>query len=73
VTATSGKSNEHVIRHGIEGELATNKAIFVGVVPYEGESEKRVIGNRPASTKLYSISPFSISYWSPWLQEISLG
>ncbi|EPE35147.1 hypothetical protein GLAREA_10843 [Glarea lozoyensis ATCC 20868] len=57
VTATSGKSNKHVLRHGIKGKLTTNKSVFVAIVPYEGESEKRVIGNKPASTKLYSISP----------------
>ncbi|TGO21811.1 hypothetical protein BPAE_0199g00050 [Botrytis paeoniae] len=55
--ATSGKSNEHILRHGIKGKLASNKSVFVGIVPYEGESEKRVIGNKPASTKLYFISP----------------
>jgi hypothetical protein len=27
------------------------------MVPYEGESGKRVIGNKPASTKLLSVSP----------------
>lgn len=57
VMATSGKSSEHILYHGIKGELACNKSIFVSMVPYEGESGKRVIGNKPASTKLLSISP----------------
>jgi hypothetical protein len=57
VMAISGKSNEHILCHGIKGELACNKSIFVGMVPYEGDSGKRVIGNKPASTKLLSISP----------------
>lgn len=57
VIATSGKSNKHVLRHGIKGKLDCNKSIFVNMVPYEGESGKRVIGNKPASTKLLSISP----------------
>ncbi|PQE05176.1 hypothetical protein CJF31_00011326 [Rutstroemia sp. NJR-2017a BVV2] len=55
--ATSGKSNEHILRHGIKGKLASNRSVFVGIIPYEGESENRVIGGKPASTKLYSISP----------------
>jgi hypothetical protein len=56
VTATSGKLNKYILRHGIKGKLAINKSDFAGVVPYQGKSEKRVIGNKPASTKLYSIS-----------------
>jgi hypothetical protein len=55
--ATSGKSNKHVLCHGIKGKLDCNKSIFVNMVPYEGESGKRVIGNKPASTKLLSVSP----------------
>jgi hypothetical protein len=55
--ATSGKSNEHILRYGIKGKLASNKSVFVSIIPYEGESEKRVISNKSASTKLYSISP----------------
>jgi len=55
--ATSGKSNKHVICHGIKGKLDCNKAIFINMIPYEGESGKRVIGNKPASTKLLSVSP----------------
>jgi hypothetical protein len=55
--ATSRKSNKYVLCHGIKGKLDCNKSIFVNIVPYEGESRKRVIGNKPASTKLLSISP----------------
>ncbi|PQE24976.1 transposase IS4 domain-containing protein [Rutstroemia sp. NJR-2017a BVV2] len=55
--ATSGKSNKHILRHSIKGKLASNRSVFVGIIPYEGESENRVIGGKPASTKLYSISP----------------
>jgi hypothetical protein len=55
--ATSGKSNEHILRYGIKGKLASNRSIFVSIIPYEGKSENRVIGGKPASTKLYSISP----------------
>jgi hypothetical protein len=31
--------------------------IFVNIVPYKGESRKRVIGNKPTSAKLLSVSP----------------
>lgn len=55
--ATSGKSNEHILCHGIKGKLVSNKSIFVSMVPYEGESGKRVIGTKPASTKQLAISP----------------
>ena len=55
--ATSGKSNDHILCHGIKGKLANNKSIFVGILPYEGESGKRVIGNKPALTKQLAISP----------------
>jgi hypothetical protein len=55
--ATSGKSNKHVLCHSIKGELDCNKSIFVNMVPYEGESGKSVISNKPASTKLLSVSP----------------
>jgi hypothetical protein len=57
IMATSGKSNKHVLCHGIKGKLDCNKSIFVNLVPYEGESGKRVIGNKPASTKLLAVSP----------------
>jgi hypothetical protein len=54
--ATSRKSNKYILCHGIKGNLDRNKSIFVNMVPYKGESGKRVISNKPASTKLLSIS-----------------
>jgi hypothetical protein len=55
--AISGKSNRYILRHGIESKLALNRSVFVGIIAYEGESEKRVISNMHSSTKLLSISP----------------
>jgi hypothetical protein len=55
-TAPSGKSNKHILCHGIKGKLDSNKAIFISMIPYEGESGKRVIGNKPVSTKHLSVS-----------------
>ncbi|KFY80511.1 hypothetical protein V499_00635 [Pseudogymnoascus sp. VKM F-103] len=55
--STSGKSNKHVLRHGVKGKFASNKAIYIDMLPYEGVSGKRVIGKKPASTKLLSICP----------------
>jgi hypothetical protein len=55
--ATSGKSNKHVLCHSIKDKLDCNKSIFVNMVPYKGESRKRVISNKPASTNLLSVSP----------------
>lgn len=57
VMATFGKSNTHVLCHGIKDDLESNKAIFINIIPYEGESGKRAIGNKPALTKLLSVSP----------------
>ncbi|KAE8440415.1 hypothetical protein EG329_008016 [Mollisiaceae sp. DMI_Dod_QoI] len=54
--ATSGRTNQYVLYHGIRGENNCNKSVFVTLVPYDGESGKRVIGNKPASTKLLSVS-----------------
>jgi hypothetical protein len=53
---TSGKSNKHVLCYSIKGKPACNKSIFVNMVPYKGESGKRVISNKPASTELLSVS-----------------
>ena len=55
--AMSAKSNDHILRYGIKGKLASNKSVYVAIIPYEGDSGKRVIGTKPASTKLFSISP----------------
>jgi hypothetical protein len=54
--ATSERLNDYFLRHGIKGKLAFNKSVFVCMIPYEGISEKRIIGNKPASTKFLSIS-----------------
>jgi hypothetical protein len=57
IIVTSKKSNKHVLCYNIKGKLNCNKSIFVNIVPYKCESRKRVIGNKPASTKLLSVSP----------------
>lgn len=49
---TSGKSNRDVLYYGIKGKIDDNKSIYVSMVPYEGESEKRTIGNKSASRNL---------------------
>lgn len=54
--ATSGKSKTHVLRYSIKGDLESNKAIYINMIPCKGESGKRVIGNKPVSTKLLSVS-----------------
>lgn len=54
--ATSRKLNKYVLCYSINSELNSNKAIFINIVPYKGESSKRVIGNKPTSTKLLSVS-----------------
>ncbi|KAN0117099.1 hypothetical protein V8E51_003076 [Hyaloscypha variabilis] len=54
---TSGKSNTHVLRYGIKGQLDCNKSIYVSFVPYEGQSDKRTLSNKTASTELLAIAP----------------
>jgi hypothetical protein len=54
---SSAKSNIHVLRHGIKGQLDRNKAIYISLVPYEGKSEKRTISNKTASTELLAVAP----------------
>jgi hypothetical protein len=53
---TSGKSNIHVLRHGIKGQLDRNKSIYVGLVPYNGESGKMAFKNKTASTELLLVA-----------------
>jgi hypothetical protein len=62
IVATSGKSNQHVLCHGIRGKRDCNKSVFVSLVPYEGESGKRVISNKAASlkTKMLAVSPLVV-------------
>jgi hypothetical protein len=54
---TSGKSNIHVLRHGIKGQLDRNKSAYVSLVPYEGESDKKTFGNKAASNELLAVAP----------------
>lgn len=53
--ATSGRSNQYILYHRVKGKSDCNKSVFVSLVPYDGESRKRTIGNKPASTKLLSV------------------
>ena len=53
---TSIKSNIHVLHYGIKGQLDCNKSIHVGLVPYEGQSDKRTFSNKTASTELLTIA-----------------
>jgi hypothetical protein len=55
--AISGKSNAHVLRYGIKGDLSPNKAIFVALIPYEGVSGKKTFSSKPASTELLAVAP----------------
>ena len=53
---TSGKLNTYVLRHGIKGQLDRNKSIYVSLVPYKGQSDKRTFSNKTASTELLAIA-----------------
>jgi hypothetical protein len=55
--ATSGKSNTHVLRYGIKGDLAWNKAIYVALILYKGVSGKKTFSSKPASIELLAIAP----------------
>lgn len=55
ITPTSRESNIDILRYSINSQLDCNKSIYVGIVLYEGESGKRTIGNKPASTKLLAV------------------
>ena len=57
ITPTSGKSNIHVLRHGLKGQPDRNKSSFVNLVPYEGESGKRTLSTQSSSTKLLAVAP----------------
>jgi hypothetical protein len=54
---TSTKSNIHVLRYGIKGQLDRNKSTYVSLVPYEGQSAKRTFSNKAASTELLAVAP----------------
>lgn len=58
--ATFGRSNKYVLYNGIKGKSDCNKSAFVSLVPYDSESGKRAIGNKPASTKLLFVSLLAI-------------
>jgi hypothetical protein len=57
IKPTSTKSNTHILRHGIKGQLDRNKSIFINFIPYEGSSDKRTFSNKAASTELLAIAP----------------
>lgn len=58
--ATSGKSNQYVLCHGIRGKRDDNQSVFVSLVPYEGKSGKRVMSNKAASTKMLAVSTLAV-------------
>jgi hypothetical protein len=60
IIPTSKKSNTYVLRHGIEGQCDQNKSIFINFIPYEGESEKRTLSNKTASTELLAVAPLVV-------------
>lgn len=60
IKPTSTKSNTHILRHGIEGQCDQNKSIFVSLIPYEGESDKKTLSNKAASTALLAVAPLVI-------------
>ena len=55
--AVSGKSNAHVLHHGIKGDIDANKAIYVSMIPYEGISAKKTLSGKSPSAKLLAVSP----------------
>jgi hypothetical protein len=57
IEAISGKSNAHVLCHGIKGDIVANKSIYVSMIPYEGVSAKKTLGGKSPSAKLLAVSP----------------
>ena len=57
IKAVSGKSNMHILRHGIKGDIDGNKSIYVSLVSYEGISGKKTFAGKAASTDLLAVSP----------------
>ncbi|KAH8587244.1 hypothetical protein B0O99DRAFT_694701 [Bisporella sp. PMI_857] len=57
IKPTSTKSNIHILRHGLKGPPNRNKSVFVGLIPYEGESTKRTLSSRSASSALLTAAP----------------
>jgi hypothetical protein len=54
---TSTKSNIHVLRHGIKGQLDGNKSIYASLVPHEGKSDKRTFSSKTSSSNLLAVAP----------------
>jgi hypothetical protein len=54
---TSSKSNIYILRHSIKSQLDRNKSVYVSLVPYEGESDKKTFENKAASNKLLAVAP----------------
>jgi hypothetical protein len=57
IRAVSGKSNAHVLHHGIKGDIHANKAIYVSMIAYEGISSKKTLSGKSPSAKLLAVSP----------------
>src|SRR5277367_4233169 len=57
IKSTSGKSNIHVLRHGLKGQPDRNKSSFISLVPYEGKSSKRTLSTHSASVELLAVAP----------------
>ena len=57
IKASSGKSNTHLLYHGIKGNIDTNKSIYVSMILYEGVSKKKTLGGKSPSVKLLTVSP----------------
>ncbi|OBT44249.1 hypothetical protein VE00_05409 [Pseudogymnoascus sp. WSF 3629] len=54
---TSTKSNIHILRHGIKGQLDRNKSIYISLIPYKGKSDKIAFSNKAASADLLGVAP----------------
>ncbi|KAL5331024.1 hypothetical protein ACEPPN_000551 [Leptodophora sp. 'Broadleaf-Isolate-01'] len=54
---TSSKPNIYILRHGIKGQLDRNRSVYVSLVPYESELDKKTFGNKAASSELIAIAP----------------
>lgn len=57
IRAVSGKSNTHVLQHGIKGDIDANKAVYVSMIPHEGISAKKTLNGKSPSAKLLAVSP----------------
>jgi hypothetical protein len=54
---TSTKSNVHLLRYGIKGELDRNKSIYISLVPFEGKSDRPTLSGKAASNDLLAVAP----------------